>query len=263
MKTLFDLHPKLFIGVVHLKPLPGSPRWHGDIENVINNAIIDAMAYDRGGAHALFIENFNDAPFAKGHVGPETVAAMCAVGRAIKERVKIPFGFNVLRNDVKSALALCAATGGSFVRVNVHCGAMLTDQGIIEGDAYGTLRYRHQICPNVKILADVHVKHASPLADSPIGDDAREIIERGMADGVIVSGIGTGYATDFADVEMVARAVPHAKIFIGSGVNTHNVSEYMRHAHGVIVGSSLKFNGRLSAHVDQKRVAALAKAIGS
>jgi membrane complex biogenesis BtpA family protein len=263
MKTtsIFELHPKLFIGVVHLKPLPGSPRWHGDFENVINNAIIDAQAYDRGGAHALFIENFNDAPFAKGCVGPETVAAMCAVARAIREHTKLPIGFNVLRNDVRAALALCAATGGSFVRVNVHCGAMLTDQGIIEGDAYNTIRYRHHICPHVKILADVHVKHAVPLGDSPIGDDARELIERGMADAVIVSGIGTGYATDFADVEMVRRAVPHGRMLIGSGVNPHNVTEYLRQADGIIVGSSLKFNGRLSAHVDQKRVAALAKLV--
>ena len=262
MKNLFNLHPKLFIGVVHLKPLPGSPRWQGDMEDVINNAIIDAQAYDRGGAHALFIENFNDAPFAKGNVGPETVAAMCAVARAIKDRTKLPIGFNVLRNDAKASLALCAAAGGSFIRVNVHCGAMLTDQGIIEGDAHHTLRYRQQICPNALILADVHVKHASPLADSPIGDDAREIIERGMADAVIVSGIGTGYATDFADLELVRRAVPHAKVLIGSGITTHNVGEYLRHADGIIVGSSLKFNGRLAAQVDQKRVAALAKSVG-
>jgi len=261
MKTtsIFELHPKLFIGVVHLKPLPGSPRWHGDLENVINNAIIDVQAYDRGGAHALFIENFNDAPFAKGVVGPETVASMCAVARAIREHTKLPIGFNVLRNDVKAALALCAATGGSFVRVNVHCGAMLTDQGIIEGDAHNTLRYRQHICPHVQILADVHVKHAVQLGASPIGDDARELIERGMADAVIVSGIGTGYATDFADLELVRRAVPQGKVLIGSGVKTGNVSEYLRLADGIIVGSSLKFNGRLTAHVDQKRVAALAK----
>lgn len=262
MKNLFNLHPKLFIGVVHLKPLPGSPRWNGDIENVINNALIDAQAYDRGGAHALFIENFNDAPFAKGAVGPETVAAMTAVACAIKERTKLPIGFNVLRNDARSSLALCAAAGGSFIRVNVHCGAMLTDQGIIEGDAFHTVRYRQQICPNALILADVHVKHAASLADSPIGDDAREIIERGMADAVIVSGIGTGYATDFADLELVRRAVPRAKVLIGSGVTTANVPEYLRHTDGIIVGSSLKFGGRLDAHVDQKRVAALAKAVG-
>lgn len=262
MKTIFDLHPKLFFGVVHLKPLPGSPRFHGTLENIINNAVLDATAYDRGGAHALFIENFGDAPFAKGVVGPETVASMAVVARAIREHTKLPIGFNVLRNDARAALALCAATGGSFIRVNVHSGAMITDQGIIEGDAYHTVRYRHQICPHVQIFADVHVKHAEPLGDTGIGDTARETIERGLADAVIVSGIGTGFATDFGDVELVRRALPHGRILIGSGINTHNVGEYMRHADGFIVGSSLKFNGRLSAHVDQKRVAALAKIVG-
>jgi len=196
MKTLFDLHPKLFIGVVHLKPLPGSPRWHGDIESVVNNAIIDAQAYDRGGAHALFIENFNDAPFAKGIVGPETVAAMARVACAIKEHTKLPIGFNVLRNDAKSSLALCAAAGGSFIRVNVHCGAMLTDQGIIEGDAHVTLRYRERVCPSAQIFADVHVKHAVPLGDWKIEEAASDTLERVLADALIVSATGTGKAVD-------------------------------------------------------------------
>ena len=263
MKTIFDLHPKLFIGVVHLKPLPGSPRWHGNLENVINNAVLDATAYDRGGAHALFIENFGDAPFSKGTVGPETVAAMTAVGRAIREHTKLPIGYNVLRNDAQAALAICAATGGSFIRVNVLSGAMVTDQGIIEGDAYNVLRYRQRLCPHVQIFADVHVKHGEPLGDTGIGDAARETIERGLADAVIVSGIGTGHATDFGDVELVRRALPHGRMLIGSGINLRNVGEYLRHADGFIVGSSLKFNGRLAAHVDQKRVAALAKVVES
>jgi len=262
MKTIFELHPKLFIGVVHLKPLPGSPRFHGTLDNVINNAVVDATAYDRGGAHALFIENFGDAPFAKGQVGPETIATMAVVARAIREHTKLPFGFNVLRNDAKGALALCAATGGSFIRVNVHSGAMITDQGIIEGDAYNTVRYRQQVCPNVQIFADVHVKHAEPLGEAGVGDTARETVERGLADAVIISGIGTGFATDFGDLELARRALPHGRILIGSGVNTHNVSEYLRLADGFIVGSSLKFNGRLASHVDQKRVAALAKIVG-
>lgn len=262
MKTIFDLHPKLFIGVVHLKPLPGSPRFHGTLDNIINNAIVDATAYDRGGAHALFIENFGDVPFAKGHVGPETVAAMAVVARAIREHTKLPFGFNVLRNDAKSALALCAATGGSFIRVNVHSGAMITDQGIIEGDAYNTVRYRQQICPHVQILADVHVKHAEPLGEAGLGDTARETVERGLADAIIISGIGTGFATDFGDVELARRALPKGRILVGSGVNTHNAAEFMNIADGFIVGSSLKFNGKLASHVDQKRVAALAKIVG-
>src|SRR5207302_2882561 len=119
----------------------------------------------RGGAHALCIENFGDIPFTKGKVGPETIAAMAAAGCAIREMVKLPIGFNVLRNDASAALALCAACRGSFIRVNVHAGAMLTDQGLIEGNAYDTLRYRQRLCPEVQIFADVHVKHAVPLGN--------------------------------------------------------------------------------------------------
>src|SRR6266849_5603356 len=179
-KSLFDR--KLLIGVVHLQPLPGSPRWRGDLEAVIQRALNDARAYERGGAHALFIENFGDVPFTKTHVGPETIAAMAAAGRAVREAVKLPIGFNVLRNDACAAIALCAACSGSFIRVNVHTGAMLTDQGLIEGQAHDTLRFRQRVCPGALIFADVHVKHAVPLCDWPLEDAARDTLERGLAD---------------------------------------------------------------------------------
>src|SRR5712671_3269210 len=159
---LLGKHRKLLIGVVHLQPLPGSPRWRGVLSSVIQSAVADAQAYERGGAHALFIENFGDVPFTKGSVGPETIAGMTAAGRAVRQAVKLPIGFNVLRNDARAALAICAACGGSFIRVNVHTGAMLTDQGLIEGDAFHTLRFRARISPATEIFADVHVKHAVP-----------------------------------------------------------------------------------------------------
>ena len=127
MNTLFSNHRKLLIGVVHLRPLPGSPRWQGGLDSVIKFAVADARAYEDGGAHALFIENFGDIPFTKGSVEPETLAAMTAAGCAVRAAVKLPIGFNVLRNDARAALALCAACGGAFIRVNIHCGAMLTD----------------------------------------------------------------------------------------------------------------------------------------
>ena len=103
---------------------------------------------------------------------------MAAAGRAVRAAVKLPLGFNVLRNDPRAGLALCAACAGSFVRVNVHTGAMLTDQGLIEGNAYDTLRYRRQICPSAQIFADVHVKHAVPLGNWDIGVSARDATAR-------------------------------------------------------------------------------------
>jgi len=261
MNSLFKLAHKLLIGVVHLKPLPGAPRFGGSLREVIDFAIADARTYERGSAHAVFIENFGDVPFTKGHVSSETIAAMTAAGCAVRTAVKLPIGFNVLRNDAQAALALCAACGGSFIRVNVHSGAMLTDQGIIEGDAYHTLRYRERSAPSTQIFADVHVKHAVPLGDWTLEDAAHDTVDRGLADALIVSGVGTGQAADLDDVERVRRACPQTKLLLGSGVNAENVKNYLRFADGVIVGSSLKRDGKLANPVDPKRVAALAKAM--
>ncbi len=261
MKSLFQLHRKALIGVVHLKPLPGAPLCRTSITETIKLAVADALAYERGGAHAIFIENFGDVPFTKNAVAPETIAAMTAAGCAVRAAVKLPLGFNVLRNDARAALALCAACGGDFIRVNVHTGAMLTDQGLIEGDAYGTLRTRAHVAPHAQIFADVHVKHAVPLGDWSLENAAADTVERGLADALIVSGTGTGKAADLADVERVRNACPESKILLGSGVTLANVKDYLRRADGVIVGSSLKRNGVLANPVDPKRVAELVKAV--
>lgn len=260
---LFNSRQKSLIGVVHLQPLPGAPRWQGDLERVIRFAIADAQSYERGGANALFIENFGDVPFTRGRVGPETIAALCAAGRAIRAAVRLPIGFNVLRNDACAGLALCAACAGSFVRVNVHSGAMVTDQGVIEGNAFETLRYRARISPEAKILADVHVKHAAPLGNISIEVAARDTVERGLADALIVSGTGTGEAADISDLKRVKRACPGTPVLIGSGVTVENLREYLADADGFIVGSSLKRGGRIDGPVDAKRVAALARAIAA
>ena len=260
MSALFRSRRKLVIGVVHLQPLPGSPRWGGNLRSVIDHALADAKAYQRGGVDAVIVENFGDAPFTKASVGPETIAAMSAAGCAVRAAVKVPIGFNVLRNDARAALALCAACGGSFMRVNVHTGAMLTDQGIIEGNAYETVRYRERICPSASIFADVHVKHAVPLGNFEIEDSAHDTLDRGLADALIISGTGTGRVADIADVERVRKACPRAKILLGSGISASNVNEFLRYADGVIVGTSLKVGGKLFNPVDPKRVAALVKA---
>jgi membrane complex biogenesis BtpA family protein len=259
MKNFFTSHRKVLIGVVHLRPLPGSPRWIGDFKAVIKFAVADAIAYEAGGAHAVFVENFGDVPFAKSSAGPETIAAMTACGCAIRAAIKLPIGFNVLRNDARAALALCTACDGSFIRVNVHTGAMLTDQGIIEGDAYETLRYRARISPLTQIFADVHVKHAVPLGNWQIEESAGDTLERGLADALIVSGAGTGKAADLGEVERVRQACPQAKILLGSGVTAENVHQFLPKADGFIVASSLKKDGKLANPVDSKRVAALMK----
>jgi membrane complex biogenesis BtpA family protein len=163
----------------------------------------------------------------------------------------------VLRNDSKSAIAIAAVTGASFIRVNVHTGAMVTDQGIVEGSAHDTLRYRREIGGDVKLLADVLVKHAAPLGGLSIERAATDAAYRGLADAVIVTGAGTGEPTEMEDVIRAREAVPDYPVLVGSGVHEGNVAKLLSVADGVIIGTSLKEGGVASNPVDETKVANL------
>ena len=136
---------------------------------------------------------------------------------------------------------------------------MVTDQGVIEGNAHDLLRYRPGVCPSAAIFADVHVKHAVPLGGGTIEIAARDTLERGLADALIVSGTGTGVAVEIGDLERVRAACPKARILLGSGVTARNARAFLPLADGFIVGSSLKRGGKVGNPVDARRVAALRK----
>src|SRR4051812_25609976 len=151
------------IGMVHVAALPGAPLYGGSMQAIVDAALRDGRALRAGGCDAIAFENFGDRPFFKDRVPAETIAALTRVIVEVTAETKLPFGVNVLRNDAASAVAIAAATGAAFIRVNVHSGAMQTDQGIIEGRAAETLRKRAAIAPEVLIFADHMVKHAAPL----------------------------------------------------------------------------------------------------
>jgi len=259
LETMFGAS-KAIIGVVHLLPLPGSPRWQGDFENVLRHARQDAEALASGGVSGIIVENFGDVPLRRSHVGPETVAAMTLAVEAVKkEATGLLLGINVLRNDARSALAIASVTGARFIRVNVHTGAMVADEGVIEGEASETLRYRRELGSDVKIFADVLVKHAVPLGSQGLRLAAITAGERGLADALIVSGPMTGEATLSEDVLTVKGAMTNLPTLVGSGVNETNVQELLSIADGAIVGTSLKKDGRVSNPVDAARVRRLVK----
>src|SRR5688500_488273 len=106
-------------GMVHLRALPGAPLFKS-MSDVLELALHDARALAAGGCDGFVIENFGDRPFTRGRVETETVAAMTRVIMEIGREVHLPFGVNVLRNDALSAIAIAAATGAAFIRVNIH-----------------------------------------------------------------------------------------------------------------------------------------------
>jgi uncharacterized protein len=246
-------------GMVHMAPLPGSPLFGGSIDAVIDAAAADAIALESGGVDAILFENFGDRPFFATKVDAVTIAAMTRVIADVVRELERPFGVNVLRNDPASALAIAAATGAAAIRVNVHTGAMLTDQGIIEGEAATTLRLRASLAPDVLIFADHLVKHATPLVESDPVQTAKDLRLRGLADAIIVTGVETGAAPDARRFESLRAAIADAPLIAGSGVGAENASTFA-FADAAIVGTAFKRNGDVSLPVERDRVERIVRA---
>ncbi len=243
------------IGVVHLLPLPTSARWGGSLKAVIERAEQEATALAAGGVDGIIVENFFDAPFTKDQVNPAVISAMTLIVDRIMNLVVVPVGINLLRNDAKGALAIASCVDAQFIRVNVLNGIMATDQGLIEGNAYDILRFRRELGSDVAILADVLVKHARPLGTPNLTTAVQDTIERGLADGVILSGWATGSPPSLEDLELASAAAKGTPVFIGSGANWDNIGQLMQAADGAIVASSLKRNGVITEPIDPIRVA--------
>ncbi len=252
--------PGFLIGMIHLLPLPGSPRWGGSMDAVLERARSDAMRLADAGFDGLMVENYGDVPFFRGALPPESVAALTLAVGEVVALGGAPVGVNALRNDARAALGVAVATGARFIRVNVHTGSMWTDQGLIEGSAADTLRTRASLDADVAIMADVHVKHASPPHGAEIGEAASDAWHRGLADALVVSGSGTGAATAHTDLTAVKSSVPDAPLVVGSGARSDTVASLLHVADGVIVGTAVMEGGRAGTGVDSRRAAQLVTA---
>lgn len=255
----------LLIGMIHLPALPGAPAHDAPMDAILERVDRDARALSAAGFDALLVENYGDTPFHPERVPPETVAALTrAVSAAIAAAPNHPVGVNVLRNDARSALGIAAATGASFMRVNVHTGSMYTDQGLLTGRAWQTLRLRRALNLDCAILADVMVKHAAPPAGTTLDDAALDLRERGRADAVIVSGAGTGRPTDPTRISRLRALLPDAPLLVGSGATPDSARALLEAgATGLIVGSWVQRGGRAGAGVDPDRASRFVEAVRS
>ncbi len=252
--TYQDIFPKkkTFIGCVHLLPLPGAPLYDGNLGAIYEQALQEAALLETHGAHGLIIENFRDKPFYPDRLPAETIASLAAIGREVVRSVSIPVGVNALRNDATAAMSIATAIGAHFIRVNVHMGAVVSDQGILQGRSYETLRLKQQLRSKVLIFADVRVKHSSPLGDRGLDAETKDLSLRGMVDALIVSGSGTGSETSPADLTIV-KANTSLPVLVGSGITPENIDKFSA-ADGFIVGSCFKKDGNADNPIDETRL---------
>lgn len=250
---------KPVIGMIHLKPLPGSPLYDGDIEKIYKTACADLEALINGGINAVIIENFGDIPYSADN-DLITFAAFTNLATRLREKCKLPMGINVQFNNYEAEWSIAYTCGFDFIRVEVFAENRMGPNGIFESCGPALMRLKGKYPKNIAILADVHVKHTFAMAEQPLDFTLSAIIEGG-ADALICTGITTGKSPDLDDVKEMKRLAGQFPVIIGSGVNENSIKAFMNVADGAIVGSSIKKENHVLNPVDQSRVKKLMAAL--
>jgi membrane complex biogenesis BtpA family protein len=247
---------KPIIGMVHLRPLPGSPFYRaGDMKGIIDTAVREAKILEEAGVDGLQVENMWDHPYLKeNQIGHETTASLAVCAFAVMQAVGIPVGINCHLNGSIQSLAAAVASGARWIRVFEMANTYISNAGIIEASGPAALRYRHAIeADHVKILGDVLVKHGSHFitSDRGIGEQAHDV-EAFKADAVIVTGGATGENPKIDDIQAVQTAVS-IPVFVGSGLTEDNIEDYLPVIDGAIIGSQFKEEGAWQNPVSGER----------
>jgi hypothetical protein len=128
--------------VVHCPPFPGSPRYRGEPISAIYDACVRMPPPIEGGFRADRGEPRRCAVLqARGpDAGDRRLPR--GGGRPHRAATGAPLGVNVLANAPIHALAVAAATGAAFIRVNQWANAYVANEGFMEGRAAEAMRYR-------------------------------------------------------------------------------------------------------------------------
>ncbi|MBW7455981.1 BtpA/SgcQ family protein [Paenibacillus sepulcri] len=255
---------KAVIGMIHLKALPGSPHFQGgNLDAIFDFAMNDVRAFEEGKVDGLMLENSWDIPFSKPEdIGMDTTAAFAALAVRIKQETNLPIGINCLANAAIPALAVAKAADLPYVRVNQWVNAYVANEGFIEGASAKAMRFRSNIKgENIKIFADVHVKHGSHsiVADRSLADQTRDAIFFD-ADVLIATGNRTGHETSVDEVKGI-KSNTDLPVIVGSGMSVDNAANILSECNGCIVGSSLKIDGKWWNPVDVDRAKAFMHAV--
>ncbi len=244
--------------MVHLPSFESVLSPNFDFDETFRISIADALALNQAGFDAILIENFHDVPFPKSRISDTNFLLISKIVNKIMDSVSsMAIGVNILRNACGQALTIATINGASFIRCNIWEGAYVTDQGIIEGAATKIIEAKNVGHSQVKILADVGVKHATPLGQFSLEEAARNALYRGKADTIILSGKETGKLIPLEKLRQFVTDTTF-KPFLGSGVNEINLNSVFPFISGAIVGSSLKYDpSNLHSPIDLERATSM------
>lgn len=249
------LFNKSIIGMLHIQALPGTPKNHLSMPEIIDFTLKEAELYCQYGIDTLIIENMHDTPYLNREVGAEITTAMAIIAYELKKRFSLKLGIQILAGANKEALAAAFCSGADFIRAEGFVFSHVADEGLMNSCAGELLRYRKAIgADQVKIITDIKKKHSAHAitADVDIVETAKAA-QFFAADGVIVTGSSTGVSADLSELKSVKNGVD-IPVLIGSGITAENLLSYLEFADGLIIGSYFKEKGYWANNISVERV---------
>ena len=251
---------KAVIGMVHLRALPGTPHYDGDMEGIYRAAAEDLHALERGGVDAAIVENFGDVPYSiENEIA--TLTAMAVLAGRLRQESGLVLGLNVQFNDTAAEWSIAHAAGYDFIRVEALVENRVGPQGITLAAGPSLLRRKARYPAKTMIFADIQVKHTYPLAEQPM-DFSIEAAKEAEASAIIITGIATGHNPTLEDVREAKRAAGALPVLLGSGISAKIGAEFLQIADGAIVGSSFKRDGNVWNPIEESRVRRFMEALG-
>lgn len=246
---------KVLIGMIHCLPLPGTHGADTTIDQVIARAVSDAKILEQCGFDAVMVEN-EDSGVAS-HMNKIQYAGMSMVAQAVRSAISIPMGLCCGCLNYEESMSICKVAGGDFFRAPIFVDTVMNYNGIIEPCSPQILAYRRQIgAEHVKILADIQVKYYYMVnANISITQSAKWAAKQG-ADAVIVTGTASGVETPVDDLKQVKNSVS-VPVAVGSGITVKNIAQQMETADILIIGTTLRKDGKMSNPIDPAKAQAI------
>ncbi len=247
---------KPIVGMIHLKAMPGTPKFTGNSVQIIEAALYEAEIYKKAGINALAIENMHDVPYLKNNVGHEVSSLMSIIGYEIKKVSKLPCGIQVLSSANKAAISIAKNAGLDFIRAEGFVFGHVADEGYIDANAGELLRYRKNIdAEHIAVFTDIKKKHSSHAITNDVTIvETAKAAEYFLSDGLIITGASTGETASKNDIKAIKEACKRP-VIVGSGITIDNIAQYLPISDAFIVGSHFKKNGHWANTLEYDKIA--------
>lgn len=261
-KEAHERGEKLVIGLIHLKPMPGTAYYQdGDYEESIKKAVADAKALENGGASGCLIQTV-DFVYPKGDdTDYVRVSCLSVIANEVKKVVSSDFkvGVQIMWNCITPSLAVAKSIKADFTRCTALVGETESPFGRIEADPIKVLEYRNKIqAQGVDLLAEVAGYHfkAEYNKENFISTVAGSLMVKANA----VEVYNKDETMNNRLVDDIRSVYPHVPIILGGGTNVENVSRRMINADGALVGSCFE-NAKWGSRIDESIVAEYMKEV--